>query len=373
MKRLSIFLIILISININAFGQANIHKLSNISEATKYSGIYYSLPQTTLKIDVTVQKKQHIKGPYAEYAHTFLGIKDVLMKNNTEYEIVEIALSQTTQPDPSQQYMIVLNKKKNSDYFTFELSDNNMLTEIFTEGIPGKEKYALSDYDFKDKLSASSGSYKVKDTIIRRIYVDTTVIEKLFVKEVTGNKPIQQQAKETADVLLKIDEHIMNLLTGYQEVAYDKGAIEFMYQQLTKLKKDYLQLFKGVQVTEKQVFTFFYTPDNTSNEKTLANFSKSTGITSASDYEGNPLKIRVVADAANNQDMKNSSESQSIENLPYRIPALANIIIDFDNEIIFNSDMFVSQYGVISTIPVANIKKITLNGNSGGIKSVKLK
>src|SRR5690606_24529323 len=100
------------------------------------------------------------------------------------------------------------------------------------------------------------------DTIIRRISVDTSTFEDVFIKRSVSERSAEQLAKEAAELIRKIDDNKFNLITGYQEVNYSKDAMEFMISQLEKTKQEYLALFRGVSRTSIAKHVFYVTPGN---------------------------------------------------------------------------------------------------------------
>ena len=61
----------------------------------------YALPQTILKVELTVREERSIPGPYWEYAEKYLGLKEVVKKNSSRWTIWDVALDAHSEMDPS--------------------------------------------------------------------------------------------------------------------------------------------------------------------------------------------------------------------------------------------------------------------------------
>jgi hypothetical protein len=84
-------------------------KVTNLHSTIKpidNNGIVFTLPKTVLKVDVHVKKKQFFKGPFAEFAGKYLGLKNVIANDQAIYSIEEVKLSSFTEADSSQLYYL---------------------------------------------------------------------------------------------------------------------------------------------------------------------------------------------------------------------------------------------------------------------------
>ncbi|MBM3437151.1 MAG: DUF4831 family protein, partial [Bacteroidetes bacterium] len=50
-----------------AQSQIKAYRVTDGINLSDKKGIYYALPQTLLKVDITVEKKEYFAGPYADY------------------------------------------------------------------------------------------------------------------------------------------------------------------------------------------------------------------------------------------------------------------------------------------------------------------
>ena len=95
----------------NMFGQINVLRIDNNAPPPTKDGIFYSLPRTVVKIDVKIDRIENYKGPYADFALRFLGLKNVVETNAIDYKISDISITTYTEPDPDQYYFVELGDK----------------------------------------------------------------------------------------------------------------------------------------------------------------------------------------------------------------------------------------------------------------------
>ena len=68
---LLLFIMIGISLTQQGYSQINVFHIDNNATVSGKDGIFYALPRTVIKIDVTIDRIENYKGPYAEYALLF--------------------------------------------------------------------------------------------------------------------------------------------------------------------------------------------------------------------------------------------------------------------------------------------------------------
>ena len=364
-----------------ATAQINVIKVGSGSINANANGLFYALPQTVIQVDVVVNKVQKVKGPFAEYADQMLGLSKVTSLNSVEYELKEFRMTTFNEPDPSQYYFVQLpNKKKDRKAVDLFLSSDGVISGTMALSQPVKSK--------KQKTSDLSGS-KIEmpefttpnlvermDTVVKRISLDTTVIEQKFFRKTSTAKSVEQKAREASDFILKLDESMYNLINGYQEVNYEKGTMEFMYNRMNSMKQDYLELFKGVTSISSETYTFFYVADHNNQPQTLCKFSISKGILPVTAAAGDIIQIQSTglnktATLKADTDKLNASQREA-HGLYYRIPDKANVAIKLGGQLKLESQFMVNQFGVVTFLPASSIRNIGLDNNTGTIRSVVL-
>lgn len=214
------------------------------------------------------------------------------------------------------------------------------------------------------------------DTVIRRVSMDTTIIEQKVFRKTTSGKSTEQKAKDAADVILKLDESKLNLLSGYQEVGYESGSLEFMCNQLESIKAEYLALFKGITSVKTTTFNYSFVPKpgETDQITTLCRFSKMKGTVEKSVSGGDPVTILVESQGLTKtiSDYVKSKNigDKHLHGFSYRIPDNAKISIKVGGLTKLEAVFGVNQLGVISAVPASNFSSLRLHPATGSIKRV---
>ncbi len=378
------FLVCLLWQMLPATAQINVHHVNKTSGAPARDGVFYSLPRTTLKIDVVVRVEEKIKGPYSEYAEKYLGLENAINYDYTTYFMEDVNVSSFNGPDPEQLYFIEAADRGSKDFRTLNvaLDQHGYLVSAGTAGNTqppaGTENREVVVYELPSEKGGTSflpdrRIETTQDTIIRRVAVDTSTTEQYFFRTRITGKTTEEMALTALDKIEQLREARYKLLTGFQETAYQAGTIRYMDQKLEKLENEYLDLFRGKTLTTWEHHTYYYAPrDGDDDGSTLFRFSSGTGIMQG--RSGSGTDVRLVLEPSGNQ--KAASEFPSPKNsevpqkgIAYRIPGFAGVKIEMDSDELFSGEMMVNQFGVVKRLPTGRFN-VTFNPETGGIRSV---
>jgi hypothetical protein len=346
--------------------QFNVVKVDKSKAPSLSEGIYYSLPRTQFNFEVTISKVEKIKGPYAEFAGKYLGLTNVIFENSTSYELGDISISTTSVPDPEQYYFVEINSKqgKEANDLIVSLSESGIIQNTNGGEQDGKETVSIkvpfeetNVYPDIFKYFSDLNMFEQVDTIIERVKHDTTTIEKLILRRTFVEKTPEQRAKEAADFIIKVKENRFNLISGFQEVNYEKETFQLMNQELEKLETEYQKLFTGISFTKTEKYYFSYLPDPLYPIDTLPlfKFSRQRGILDTSSRVGEMvyLKINRTHDTylLNDYMKRKAPPKDGLHGFVYRIPEYVEISVLQGDKPRGNGRFLVSQFGVICWLP----------------------
>ncbi len=362
--------------------QINVSKVGASAIPTESDGLFYSLPQTVIQVDIIVNKIQKVKGPFAEYADQMLGLSQVTSVNSTEYELKDIRLTSYNEPDPSEYYFHsdTFKSRRIRKAIELFLSDEGVISGIGTSSQDKVNKKQRTEDLSPTRIDipeiTNPSVFERMDTVVKRISLDSTIIEQKFFRKTSAAKSVEQKAREASEFILKLDESMFNLINGYQEVNYEKGTMEFMYNQMNNMKKDYLELFKGVTSTSKETFTFYYVVDKNNPSETLCRYSISKGILPKTATSGDFIQINATSINKTNAlkaviEKQNSSQRVS-HGLYYRIPDKANVTVNVGGQVKIETRFLINQFGVVTFLPATSIHKINIDNNTGTLRRVVL-
>ncbi len=390
MKRLFVIVLIIgISACINFLpAQVKVFHLSELNDTIQREGVFYSLPRTFIKVDVSVKKAENIKGPYSVYANKFLGLKNVINNNSVTYKISDIKISTFSEPDPGQYYFVDIQEQKSEEKnkkikkqlrSLIYLNEAGLIESVNIKPDEKKsdetiysEKSEKHDYPDLFKYYADANLFERIDTIIETVDMDTITIEKQVLKKTMVTKSLEQKAQEAADYIIKVKESRYNLISGYQEVSYDAGSIEYMNKQLENLENEYLTLFTGITLNKTLKYSYTYLPEieKKGNISPLFNFYKKQGVIDVSNPGGEKVVIQVIRKTYTQKLHNYFAKNKTIKKFGfyYRIPEYADVIILYNGKVQASSRCLISQFGVVTQLPDGN-PRIQFYSETGGIKS----
>jgi hypothetical protein len=361
--------------------QIRVSKVGSASINSESDGLFYALPQTVIQVDILVNKIQKVKGPYAEYADQMLGLSNSTSVNSTEYELKDVRLTAFNEPDPTEYYFIQMpNKQKDRKAIELFLTSDGIISGV---GIPAqaasnKKQHSIDLSDARVDIPefANPSVFERMDTVIKRISLDTTIIEQKFFRKTSAAKSVEQKAREAAEFILKLDESMYNLINGYQEVNYEKGTMEFMYNQMKSMKQDYLELFKGIKNVSGETFTFYFVVDKNNPNENLCKFSISKGILPKNATTGDIIQIQ-ASSLNKTSTVKAEFEKLALfqreaHGLYYRIPDKANVAIKIGGQVKIETPFVINQFGVVAFLPYTSIRNIGIDSNTGTLRRVVL-
>jgi hypothetical protein len=373
----------------HGFAQINVFHIDNNTALTGKEGVFYSLPRTVIRIDVEIDRIENYKGPYSEYALKYLGLKNVVMENSVEYKINGMKVTTSQQPDPDQYYFLELpgklSKSEKAGLLSFTESGlilgtipEKIDTLAREEKIINKEQPGLATEKevFPEifKYSADVNFFEKVDTIIRKVNIDTMTLERQYLKRTVVEKSPEQKAKEASDYIVKIKDNRFNLISGFQEVNYNRETLEYMDLQLKQMETEYMKLFTGISLHKTLTFSFYYTPNpnQVNTEVPIFKYMKSKGMMELDEPGGKIVTIKVQRSGTTGNVasyLKRMSGKNNDHGFYYRIPELARVTVKMEENMTEETQCLVSQLGIVSFLP-SNKWNVRFYKETGGIKGI---
>ena len=315
-------------------------------------GIYYALPRTVLQLDFVIEETELLEGPFSEYVY-LVGADDYIMEDAMEYRIVDVMMSTYAEPDPNATFFVEMNAKKgeNTD---FHLTSKGILQGFGME-IPttiDQPKQVIEPKQIPDQERSFKYQYGIK------------------------GKSREQMAMAAADMITKIREEKIKLLTGFQETAFILDTYRQMYADLDQMENEYLSLFIGKRIVNKVVKTVYVTPSKEVTSQSIAKFSTEDGFSTGVAGSGDVITLQALSlktTGSINEPSQSAVETISHENkLFYRIPETANVKVIMGSEVLLEQRETIAQYGVFMLVPLGKTK-LALDPNTGQIIGMELK
>ena len=367
-----------------AFAQVTVHHVDENLSINDKQGVFYALPRTFIKVDITVIKTEYYAGPYSEFAGKYLDLEDVATNDYNEYAITDVKLSTLAEPDPGQYYFVEFDEKtlKEDEAILFSLSEAGLssgingtvskkdIKESMTARIDAEDAYSgLFQYQAETNL------YEKTDTIIRKVVVDTVTVEKMYFEKKWVEKSTEQKAVEAANMISKLRENRFNLITGYHEIAYDAGTMSYMDQELQKMEDEYLSLFTGIKIKKTLNYSFTILPESDEENEPIPVFvfSERSGIKDVGSAGGEKIYLEIdkLSDVQQLSTLaaNRSPADKSNQGFFYRLPVAAKISIEVSSDIKVEKVYQIAQFGTVTFLP-GSVSTVQFHPETGGVKNI---
>ena len=313
------------------------------------NGVFYSLPRTVLQLDFLIEETQLLRGPYSDYA-SYVGAHDYITSDEITYRIESITMTPRAEVDPNATFFVAINPKK-GDAAQFTLTPKGILQGVGMEGLPLVETTPATE-----------------SVVTRQDPAE-------FKYQFGTSRNLEQAARSAADMIVKIRDEKIKLMTGFQETAFSLDTYRQMYADLDAMENDYLSLFVGKRVSKTVVKTLYVTPNKEVPTLSVAKFSSEFGFTAGTSGFGDLIMVQTQSlqtTGTINAPSQSAVESLSIENkLFYRIPETTQIKVMMDGEVLLEQRETVAQYGVFMLAPLGKMK-LAFDPKTGQLVSMKM-
>lgn len=321
---------------------------AKISMPGQQKGIYYALPRTVIQLDLMVDKIELVEGPFSDYAY-MVGASDIITDDDIEYALRDVVMHTYAEADPNAMFFVAINAKKGESQ-PFYLNSKGILEGVGMVGEhhmmppapPIKKQEPLGNKSFKYQFGAN------------------------------GIRGEEQQARAAAEMISRLREEKIKLLTGFQETAFTLDTYRQMYADIDEMETEYLSLFIGKRVITPTVQTVYVTLSKEAPSKTIGSFSKRKGFIANG---GEEIDITVKAVSLKNTANINALSPSAIETIGhenklfYRIPETVNLKVALDDEILIEQRVTLAQFGVFMLAPLGHTK-ILFDPETGQIISM---
>ena len=345
MRRSTLSLTLLLALSVCAFAQ---------TLSTTDAVLVYYMPKTILAFDVTYTQTTRTQGPFYQYAERYLGTKDIVMEDESVYELNNITLNTKTVADPDRAYTftpsgsqkanIILDKKGLLVAFNAEQQEEKTRDNVFNSEQPkaprGKKNGAGLAPLSEEALFASSKA-KMAEAAAKQIY--------------------------------RIREARTNLISGEVEhMPADSKMLGLMLDKLEEQEAELVALFVGETKSRKHHKIIYLTPEQDEQGKVLLRFSRFAGPVAADDLSGEPVMLNMTV---SKKELQPSEEKpKAVSDIRYNIPGEVSVqVTDSKGKTLIDKAVPVAQFGVSVALPQDLIRRrphILFNTRTGAILSI---
>ena len=260
MKKVIIFLICSVLTGVLS-AQVQVYPADNFpGKGVKHVGsVRYALPTTTLKVTVSVSKVQEVRGYFADYAESLLGLTNVIQQNRTYYTLNTVDIEPIATPDESKIYYAYTT---NADIAKLWQEESMSATDVIaTAPLTTYTTHTATLPDFFKNYADISYTQQSE------AFVDTKIIDGVVTQvpashTKTVSKSFESKAREAADAIMKSRKDQYDLAAGEQETPYSGEAIQTMLAELKTWENNYMSLFTGISIADTITYVFYVTPES---------------------------------------------------------------------------------------------------------------
>ena len=319
----------------------------------------YSLPSTSIVLEVEAVQEKFYVGPYAKYAEKYLGIK-ARQKDETTFQLTEIKMTPLLEADQSRRYTVNV-KKGQIDATFLKLASGGLIS--FSDAKFGDESVwrfpTETQSDFAGK--GVSSNLTSQTTTLYRSDSKTSAYDKVAVRQdMLVEKTLEQRAAETAEMILKLRKQRLQIVTGDTDATYSGEALGAAIAEITRLEEEYMMLFAGYSEFQTQTMRFEVVPEDGRDSQIYVAFrlSDAAGLLPAENLSGRPVIMEIVPQefaqpVVSEEEAKNKREAVAY----YRIPAVCTVKLMDGADLLLQSRMPVYQLGQESSLPINVILK----------------
>lgn len=275
MKKIALLLIFNV-LAASVFAQVQVFPLGNIPEkGIKYTAaVTYALPTTTFKVTVSVSKIQDVKGYFADYAESLLGLTNIIQQNRTYYKLNAVDIEPLRTADMKNCYRVYTSSPVIADEWSDKAPSS---PSIFADMPPTAYKTYTASLPEFFKNYADITYTQQSESFVETKIIDGVVTQVPASHTKTVSKSFESKAREAADAIMKSRKDQYNLVAGEQETAYTGEALQTMLAELKNWESNYMSLFTGVSISDTETYVFYITPGNL-DATTLFYFNSDKGF-----------------------------------------------------------------------------------------------
>ncbi|MCL2728015.1 MAG: DUF4831 family protein [Bacteroidales bacterium] len=317
--------------------------------------VIYSLPMTTLNIQVEAEREVFTAGPYARFAQKYLGL-EARQEDQVLYRIAQVEVRPYLEADPAHTYMVNLTGVKspvvNFSHFSAQglivLSDSHMGKE---------EKMRFTSYarvEFTDK-GTSSNLTQEQITLYRAEQGVSGVNRVAVPQNQTVAKSVERRAEEAAALIFQLRSKRVDIITGDTDATFSGAALGDAVKEMARIEEEYLSLFLGKSVYSIQTMQFDVQPVSSQARQTYIAFrlSDTEGLMSASNVGGRPIVLELKADFDQSQVPSVAPDAgKSAIRLFYRKPVAMQLSLVDGHETLVQSRVLIYQLGKTLSFPI---------------------
>ena len=324
-----------------------------LPEAGAQTGaVIYSLPRTTVCVQVKATREAFTAGPYAQYAQKYLGVA-ARTQSGTTYTLTDICLTPYIEADPTARYTVNLPDKSSANFLQFCSQGLVMMADSYA-GKPANWRFAPQAGDGRfDGIDPTGNLGKEKTTLYKAVKTNDGFETVPVGQDQVVEKSPDRKAADAAAAIFDLREKRHQIITGDTDATFSGEALEAAVSEISRLEERYLTLFYGITEVSEVVKSFDVTPVADSKNQTYTAFrvSDTDGLQPGSTQDGKAYTLEFKIEPLDEPESASDRSRETVV-IHYRIPAITRCRLMQGSELLLESRIPVYQLGEESTYPL---------------------
>ena len=311
----------------------------------------YTLPKTTLTLEVKAEQEVFTAGPYAAFAQKYLGL-DVRQEDGASFRITDVRIESFTESDPDVSLEYVLPAKG--------AAECPQLLQLTSMGLVSTTEDSFtrkSNWRFPAQESADFTGMGLSSPYTSASATLFTSGGKAAVKQdMVVGKTLEQKAKEAADMILSLRKTRIQILTGDTDASYTGEAMQAAFAQIDRLEQEYMTLFTGASVKREQQMSFDIIPARDVKNQVYMAFrlSDTDGLAGPETLSGKPYFLEIVPQQQSADQQMPEKPRKGTQYITYRVPTICTVKLTDGLRVLLQIRVPIYQLGSDNLYPIIN-------------------
>jgi len=322
--------------------------------ASANAQVIYSLPSTTITLNVTAEKENFIAGPYAKYAQKYLGAA-AKVSDQVNYTLKEVTVKPYVEIDPAEIHVAKTATGTLPESF-FKMCSQGVILYADSQENRGEQWRfpALASEDAFDTKDLGENLTSATTTLYKNVKTADGFNKVAVQQSEVVEKSLEKKAAEAAQRIFDLRKSRIQIITGDTDATYSGEAMGAALKEITRLEEEYLSLFYGISECSIQKMNFDVVPTKGNAKQMYVAFrlSETEGLLPSSNVSGRPVVLELNIDPQGTIPamQQNSSKKGAGMQVEYRIPATATVKLLDSQNMLLQTRIPVYQLGTKVTI-----------------------